>query len=172
MGSLKKAKDYPNPYLVGIGLGLVLLASFLILGAGVGSSAAIARLGAWLEGLIAPAHLAAGQYFGRWGTNPLDYYLTYMFLGAILGGLVSAVASGRFKLSLERGRKYPVGPRVMWIVIGGLVSGFATRLARGCTSGQALTGGSLLATGSIIFLICAFAGGFAVAGLVRRQWHD
>lgn len=168
----RQTGSYPNPYLAGIGLGLVLLASFLILGAGLGSSATIARLGAWLEGIIAPAHVAASQYFGRWSGNPLHYYLTYMFLGAVLGGLVSAVASGRFKPGLERGAGYPATQRMMWVVIGGLVSGFATRLARGCTSGQALTGGALLSTGSVIFLICAFIGGFAVAALVRRQWND
>jgi hypothetical protein len=50
--------------------------------------------------------------------------------------------------------------------------GFAGRLAQGCTSGQALTGGAMLLTGSLLFLVCVFAGGYAAAHFVRRQWDD
>jgi len=35
-----------------------------------------------------------------------------------------------------------------------------------------LLGGALLANGSIIFMLCIFAGGYAAAYLVSRQWHD
>jgi hypothetical protein len=48
--------------------------------------------------------------------------------------------------------------------------GFATRVARGCTSGQALTGGAMLSVGSWLFMIAVFAGAYAAAGLVKRQW--
>ncbi len=37
---------YMNPYLAGIGLGLTLLLSFLILGAGLGASSGLARIAA------------------------------------------------------------------------------------------------------------------------------
>ena len=49
-------------------------------------------------------------------------------------------------------------------------TGFAAALARGCTSGQALSGGATLATGSWLFMLMVFAGGYAVAYFVRRQW--
>ena len=45
-------------------------------------------------------------------------------------------------------------------------------MANGCTSGQALTGTALLLTGSFVFLIFVFVGGYATAFFVRRQWHD
>jgi len=48
----------------------------------------------------------------------------------------------------------------------------AARLSLGCTSGQALSGTALLLTGSFVFLICIFAGGYATARLFRRQWND
>jgi len=48
--------------------------------------------------------------------------------------------------------------------------GIGAKLARGCTSGQALTGGALLSVGSWTFVIVAFAAAFLVAPLVRRQW--
>jgi hypothetical protein len=43
-------------------------------------------------------------------------------------------------------------------------------MSRGCTSGQALSGGALMSVGSWIFMLCVFAGGYAVAYFVRRQW--
>ena len=39
--------------------------------------------------------------------------------------------------------------------------------ARGCTSGQALTGGALLNLGSWAFMLCVFGGAYAVAWLFR-----
>ncbi len=48
----------------------------------------------------------------------------------------------------------------------------AARITGGCKSGQALTGGAMLLTGSLIFMGCTFAGGYAAAYFVRRQWDD
>ena len=48
--------------------------------------------------------------------------------------------------------------------------GLGAVLARGCTSGQALTGGALLSVGSWIFVLGAFAAAYTVAPLVRRVW--
>ena len=46
-----------------------------------------------------------------------------------------------------------------------------TGCARGCTSGQALTGGAVLSLGSWVFMMAVFTGGYIVAPLVRRQWR-
>ena len=48
--------------------------------------------------------------------------------------------------------------------------GFAAKMARGCTSGQALTGGALLSVGSWIFMIAIFIGAYAFAYFMKRQW--
>lgn len=165
-------KPYMNPYLAGVLLGLTLLASFLVLGTGLGASGGIARIGAYAEGVVAPVHVAESEYFGGWGTAPLRYYLVYMFVGILLGGLFSALLRNRVGLQLERGRTCSKGLRVTLALLGGLLAGFASRLAGGCTSGQALTGGALLLTGSLVFLACLFIGGYAAALLVRRQWND
>ena len=53
---------------------------------------------------------------------------------------------------------------------GGVLMGIGARLALGCTSGQALTGGALLSVGSWIFMMMVFAGGYAVAPLVKKEW--
>jgi uncharacterized membrane protein YedE/YeeE len=169
-------KPYWNPYLAGLLLGGALLASFLILGAGLGASAVPIRCGAWLENLVAPAHAQASEFFGRKyladGANPMRYYLVFMFIGTFLGGLLSAVLGRRMNVSVERGKAFGAASRVVLALAGGVLVGYASALASGCTSGQALTGGALLANGSIIFLLCVFAGGYATAYFVRRQWHD
>jgi len=54
---------------------------------------------------------------------------------------------------------------------GGVLLGIGARLARGCASGQALTGGALMSAGSWAFMFSIFAGGYAFAWLVRREWR-
>lgn len=166
------AKPYANPYLAGVMLGLTLLASYLILGAGLGASSGIARLGAFCELALAPARTLASQYFGSWGPRPLQYYLVFMLAGVFCGGLVSALLADRCAVSVERGARCSALKRLFFALTGGVIVGFASRLANGCTSGQALSGSAVLLTGSLLFLVCVFAGGTAAAWFVRRQWHD
>jgi uncharacterized membrane protein YedE/YeeE len=169
-------KPYGNPYLAGLLLGAALLASFLVLGAGLGSSAAPIRFAAWLENAVAPEHAQGSEFFGGKyladGANPLRYYLVFMFVGTFCGGLLSAVLARRVNVSVERGKAFGVVPRLLLALTGGVLVGYASALASGCTSGQALTGGALLANGSIVFMLCVFAGGYGAAYFVRRQWHD
>jgi uncharacterized membrane protein YedE/YeeE len=168
----KKRRPYMNPYVAGIMLGVTLLASFLTLGAGLGASGGLARVAAYLECRIAPAHTAATGYFGKWGPHPLRYYLVFMLAGIFLGGAISAISSRRFSPRVERGRVCPAPRRLFFAFAGGVLAGWASRLAQGCTSGQALTGGALLLTGSLVFMACVFAGGYTAARFVRSQWHD
>jgi uncharacterized membrane protein YedE/YeeE len=169
-------KPYWNPYLAGLLLGGALLASFLVLGAGLGASAAAIRFGAWLENLVASNHAQGSEFFGQKyladGANPLQYYLVFMFVGTFLGGLLSAVLARRTNVSVERGKAFGVWPRLALALVGGILVGYASALASGCTSGQALSGGALLANGSIVFMLCVFGGGYAAAYFVRKQWHD
>ncbi|HNV68330.1 MAG TPA: YeeE/YedE thiosulfate transporter family protein [Candidatus Ozemobacteraceae bacterium] len=165
-------QPYLNPYLAGLLLGLTLLASFLILGAGLGASAGMARLAAFCQMCIAPEHVLSSEYFGGWGKSPLNYYLVFMLAGTFLGGFLSAWLSGRQQVRLERGTACAGATRAVLAIVGGVIAGFASRLAQGCTSGQALTGSALLLTGSLVYLCCVFAGGYAAAWFFRSQWHD
>jgi len=167
-----RANRYMNPYLAGVLLGLVLLASFLVLGAGLGASAGIARIAARAELCVVRSHTLATEYFGNWGADPLRYYLVFMFVGTFVGGLFSALLAGRVCPSLERATGFPARTRAWLALAGGVLVGFSSRLAGGCTSGQALSGSAQLMTGSFVFMICVFVGGYACAWLVRRQWND
>ena len=163
---------FMDPYLAGIGLGLTLLVSFLVLGAGLGASSGLARIAACTELCIAKTHTLSSEYFGKWGQNPMRYYLVFMLVGTFIGGLCSALLANRIKLQIERGKRSSGRLRSAFALIGGILVGFASRLAQGCTSGQALSGTALLLTGSCVFLICIFVGGYATAGFFRRQWND
>ena len=83
--------------IAGIFLGLTLLASFLILGEGLGASGGLARISAFVEGLLFPAHTLATEYFGAWGKNPLNYYLVFMLIGVFIGywvGILPGLGGG------------------------------------------------------------------------------
>ena len=142
----------------------------------MGASSTAIRVGAVIEDTVAPSHAEASEYFGGKflgeGNNPLRYYLVYMSVGIFLGGLLSSVIGRRLKLAVERGRAFSSGKRLALALAGGVLIGYASSLASGCTSGQALTGGALLANGSIVFMMCVFASGYATAYFVRRQWND
>ena len=165
---------YWSPYVAGFGLGLVLLASLWLLGAGLGASGGLARMAAWLQHGAAPAHVERSAYFGQWfvpdGPHVLAYYLVFMMLGVIIGAGLSALGSGRIRPGIETGPRIAMPGRLGFALAGGILVGFASRLARGCTSGQALTGTAMLFTGSVIFLICLFLGAYAAAWFVRREW--
>lgn len=172
-GESTRAAPYWNPYLCGVLIGLILIASYTVLGTGVGASSGPARLGAQLEQWVAPAHAQTTEYSAAWGDHPLAYYLVFMLVGTFVGGLVSALWAGRVQCGIvERGKHFGAVQRLMFAGLGGILAGFSSRLARGCTSGQALSGGALLLTGSLIFVACLFVSGYATAFLFRRQWND
>ena len=117
-------------------------------------------------------HTLGSEYFGKWGAQPLNYYLVFMFIGTFVGALLSALLANRVRIQVERGAASSMRRRLIYALLGGVIVGFASRLAQGCTSGQALSGGALLLSGSLVFLVCLFASGYATAWFVRRQWHD
>ena len=170
----KKPAAYWSPYLAGLGLGLTLLASLLIMGRGLGASGALTRVMGYGLNAVAPDHANSLVYLRGYFTQEnhiLNEYLVFLLAGVFVGGFVSGALAGRIGAKVERGPTASVRLRISLALLGGLLSGFGARLARGCTSGQALTGGSTLALGSWLFIIATFAGGYAAAYFVRRQWQ-
>lgn len=172
--TIKGPKPYWNPYLSGIGLGLVLLAAFVIMGRGLGASGAFSSLVAVGVDKVAPAHAQSNEfykeYLGDGSKNPLKDWLVFEVLGVFVGGFISGALGGRIKKTTEKGERISVGYRLFFAFIGGGLMGFGAKLARGCTSGQALTGGALLNVGSWAFMMMVFAGAYAAAYFMRRQW--
>lgn len=168
-------QPYSHPYLAGFGLGLVLLASFVIMGRGIGASGAFSSLVAFGADAIAPEHTRANafyaEYLGDGTRHPLMDWLVFEVVGLFAGGFLSGILAGRVRVGIERGPSTTNRMRLMYAFAGGGLMGIGAKLARGCTSGQALTGGALLNVGSWAFMMCVFAGAYAVAYFVRRQWQ-
>ena len=172
-GRRRIAVSYSNPYLMGFGLGLVLLTAFVVMGRGLGASGAFGDAAAAVATTVAPQAAKSSEYFSRYlngsGSPTLDW-LVIELTGVIVGGFVSALFGRRLGLSIERGPKISDGSRLRFAFIGGGVMGLGAVLARGCTSGQALTGGALLSVGSWLFIGAAFAAAYVAAPLLRRVW--
>lgn len=182
--SNKGPAPYWNSYVAGVGLGLVLLASFVVMGRGLGSSGAMTRMALYAvhkvdaavhggtkaeEQTVAHKNKYMAKYVAG-NKDPFDEFLVYMFLGVLVGGLISGATARRVSFEIIKGPGSSNTRRLIFALVGGLVSAFGARLARGCTSGQALTGGASLALGSWLFMLACFAGGYAIAYFTRKEW--
>lgn len=153
--STTSSERFWNPYAAGVALGLVLLTSFLVMGKGLGASGGAYRVGTAVVTSDA---------------SVLDDWFVFELFGVFLGGLIGAYTAGRLRLGVIRGSGVAIAQRLAFAFGGGVLMGMAARAARGCTSGQALTGGAVMSAGSWIFMLSVFAGGYGVAWFVRRQW--
>jgi len=163
---------YMNPYLAGVGLGLVLLASFVLMGRGLGATGAFSSLLAWIVQGASPGHAAAiapyADYLGD--GHPLMAWLVFLVGGLFVGALVSGLMAHRVCACVEKGPGIGTSGRLLRAYAGGALAGIGAKVGLGCTSGQALTGGALLNAGSWMFMLMVFVGGYAAAWFVRKQW--
>ena len=169
---MKFATRWP-PIPAGILIGVSMLLAFVVAGRGIGASGAMTRLVAWVQHGLFPAATEQSIYFGKYfadGAHPLDDYVVYLLVGLLVGAFVAAWRSGELRFEVLRGPNFTPGKRLALALVGGVISGFAARLARGCTSGQGLVGGAELSVGAWAFLMCVFIGGWLVAWFVRKQW--
>ena len=165
--------DYWPPYAAGFGLGLTLLAAFVVMGQGLGASSAFTRLVAWTLEKISPAYAADSFYWSRYlqpGQSALYDFIVFEVVGAAMGGFVSGWLSGRLKITVDKGPRISKATRYAFALGGGVLTGIGARLARGCTSGLALSGGAVLSVGAFVFMMSVFAAGFIGAYFVRRNW--
>jgi len=152
---------------MGVALGMVLLVSFVVAGRGVGASGAFAvAAGALLE-VAAPGVTGGAEGLADRLPSAVSLWSDWAFLqlaGVFIGGAVSAWWSGRWRTAA---RTTPSRRRLARAVAGGVLMGLGARLAYGCTSGLALSGGALLATGAWLFIPVAFATAITLTFLSR-----
>lgn len=167
--SVRAPRPFWPPLAAGIALGLVLLATFLMTGHGLGATGATTRLAAWLGLQVAPAVTAANPYLGPMveGGRPLAAWISWQVVGVAIGALASAVLAGRFRVQLDGERSVGRGRRLAAAFGGGLLAGFGARVAAGCTSGLGLSGAATLAISAFVFLGVFFAVGLVASRLVR-----
>lgn len=161
-----------SPYVAGIGIGLTLLATFYLFGWGLGASTAFSiPMAVGLNG-ISESLAHSITYFVDYFNNPspLKNWILFEVGGVFLGALCGTIFFGRFKWRLDRGKNLSSRNRVLAAYGGGILIGFASRLARGCTSGVVLSGAAQLAVGGWVFAISMFISGFIAAAIFKRLW--
>jgi hypothetical protein len=97
-----------------------------------------------------------------------------LLLSIFVGGWVAAVTSGRFKLRLDMGEGFrhivtdnPI-KMIGALFIGGVLVGFGTRLAGGCSSGHGLSGCGRLRPVSLLATAVFFSAAVIVSFLLWK----
>lgn len=167
------AKKYMNPYLGGALLGLVLVLAFWVSGRGLGASGAAKS--AIVAGVktFTPSHAENTAYYKDYISGhpkPLHSWLVFEMLGVLVGGFLSGAIAGRLKFKVEKGPGIRNKTRIAFAVIGGIFFGFGSQLGRGCTSGSALTGMSVLSVGGFVTMAAILGTAFALAYFARKLW--
>ncbi len=155
------------PYLVGAGLGVLCWIAFAVAKEPLGVTTALSRIASLFAlPFMGSEGVAQNAY---WKPMPLSLDYGVVFLGGLmLGAFLSASFSGKLKWEAvpERWRARfgnSVLKRFVAAFIGGALVMFGARLAGGCTSGHALSGGLQLAVSSWVFIVTMFASGVLAA---------
>ncbi len=172
--SIDNEPKYINPYLGGVLLGLLVLATVFITGRGLGASGAIKSSVVTTAQIITPGKAGANNYMNKFISDdhsPMYTWLVFESLGIFLGGLLSGVIFGRVKkFRVEHSPKITSKTRLIFALIGGALFGIGSQFGRGCTSGAALSGTATFALGGVIVMFSIFGTGYAVAYLFRKLW--
>lgn len=175
-------KGHIQPWQAAVGLAVIGFGSYLLVGMPLGITTAYAKLGAGIERLFLPDHVAALDYFAL---TPLVYVppfssvtvsggagpqwdaiaaIQYPLIGGIvLGGFLSAVWLREFRLRYRAPvRQYASA------LVGGLLLGAAARMTPGCNVWHLWGGVPILALQSLLFLAGLVPGAWAGSRLLTR----
>ena len=171
---MEGSKKYMNPYLAGVLLGLVILASFFFTREGLGASGAFKRTVGAIENVIVPSHVesenSAFHKYVKNDQNPLKNRLVFMVIGVFIGGFISGAVNRRLKFKLEHSPNITSKKRAIAALIGGALFGIGASFGRGCTSGAGLDGMAVLATSGFIVVAAIFGSGYLFAWFFRKLW--
>lgn len=171
---VRKVRNYINPYLGGVLLGIVLLAANFVSGRGLGASGAIKSTVVTAMTTVAPAASEKSGFLKEFreshGGSPMKTWLVFEMLGVLVGGFLSGAFAGRLKFKVEHSPRITSKKRLMLALAGGILFGFGSQLGRGCTSGSALSGMAVLSLGGFVTMMAIFGTAFALAYFFRKNW--
>ena len=158
-----------SPYLVGAGIGLLCGLAFLLSNKPLGCSTAFARTSGMLEKIFRGDKTLSKDYYQKFAPE-IDWEWM-LVVGVILGAFLSAVLSSDFQwLWVPEVWAGAAGEAAFtrWLaaLAGGILLGFGSRWAGGCTSGHGISGTLQLALSSWIAACCFFIGGIVAAMLI------
>ena len=166
-------KKYMNPYIAGVLLGMVLLAAMFFSGRGLGASGGIKYAVVAAVKAADKEHADKSAYYSTYfenGEKPLKNWLVFEVMGMVLGGFISGAISGRLKFTLEKSPKITNKKRMLFAFLGGVFFVYGAQLARGCTSGAALSGMAVLSVAGFVTMMAIFGSAYLFAWFFRRLW--
>ena len=171
--SRPEAKARWNPYLVGMGIGVLSWLAFGVLDEPLGISTALSSAASVCALPVLGSDGVANNAY--WAKNPLKWNGGILFLiGTFLGSLLSVLISRTFRLE-----KVPTtwsqqfggstAQRLVGAFLGGVIIMFGARMAGGCTSGHGISGSLQLALSSWTYFLTMFASGIVTALILFRN---
>lgn len=158
-----------SPYAVGALIGVLSWLMFFVLGQHIGTTLSFVKVTGAFEALFAPSHFNGSEYFARYFPgNPLIGWQVVFVISIFFGSLLASRLSGERRIEhVPSIWVQSFGPsrlkRNIGAFIGGFLVLFGARIAGGCTSGHAISGGLQLALSGWVFIAAVFAGGIATS---------
>jgi uncharacterized membrane protein YedE/YeeE len=176
------ARGHLAPWRAALVLAFLGFVSYVVIGMPMGITTSYAKVGAWLESLVAPGHVAGLPYFSL---VPLDYTPPFsdraiqggpgpqldaiaaiqfpLIGGIILGAFVSAWRVGEWRPSWRLPAR-----QFASAALGGILLGLAARLAPSCNVWHLWGGVPILAMQSLLFTVGLLPGAWVGARLLTR----
>jgi uncharacterized protein len=166
-------RNFLSPLAAGLGLGATLYLSFLLTGHGLSAFGFFRDLTASLAVWVKPFWTAENPYLLTflYEDGPLSTWIAWEVAGIGVGALAGSLAANRFRFKIERGPRISSGTRLIFALLGGMLTGLGAGLARGCTSGLGLSGGAVLSAGAFVFLIAFFLAGLLASVFLKSLWR-
>ena len=158
-----------SPYIVGIGIGVLSWFTWIFSGKPIGCSTSFAKTAGLIEKFFGKGKMKNKLYYGE--VVPSIDWQWMLVLGIIIGAFISSILSGSFNLQWIPNlwaTKFGTNLifRFVTALFGGILLGFGSRWADGCTSGHGISGTMLLSISSWISAICFFIGGIIAAHFI------
>lgn len=164
---------YWNPYFGGFLLGLLIIFTFYITGRGLGATGALKSGVVAIVDQVGTEHAHENTYYSKFLSDedsPLNNWLVFETLGIIAGAFLSGGVNGRIGFKVQHSPKITVRRRLVFALIGGILFGLGAQIARGCTSGAALSGIAVLSLGGFVTMLSIFGAAYLFAYFFRKNW--
>jgi uncharacterized protein len=175
-GGPDESKGRWNPYMVGIGIGVLSWLAFAIVNEPIGISTSLSSVSGLCATPVMGSELVAKNAY--WAKFPFKWNGGMLFLvGTFLGSMLSVLISGTFRLekvptTWAAHYGHSTAKRLIAAFLGGIIIMYGARMAGGCTSGHGISGSLQLALSSWAFFLTMFVSG-ALAALIffRKPVH-
>jgi len=158
-----------SPYIVGIGIGILSWFTWLVSREPIGCSTSFARSAGMIEKLFRGNKVEQKPYYRD--VKPEIDWQWMLVIGIIIGAFISALLSSDLQWqwipsvwSSNFGNNAAF--RLIIAFAGGILLGFGSRWADGCTSGPGISGTMQLSVSSWISALFFFIGGILMAQLI------